>query len=737
MAGRKRSLAAMMVAILILPVLAAGLARPPAAQAAADVASCAPDSGTGTITGTVTASGDAGSIQVTAYTSYGARVKAINVATGGTYQITGLIPGAYLLEFQPSLGGYAVEWYNNQPSGLTATPLTVTSGATTSALNVQLEIGARFSGQVKGPADELVQSAQVTLYDAEGETVTTVYTDQFGIFVTGRGVPAGSYRLKFSGPSGYLDEYYNDQPTLETATVVSVGATEFRSGLNAVLARGGSISGKVTNAAGGAPVAGASVRASGPGSGFDFTDAAGNYTISGLPSGSYTVTAGPSSDTVNLVAASAEAAVTAPGATAGVNLTLAPGGTLTGRVVGPGATPLQGITVYLSNDDGSYQEYVSTKADGIYSATGLPSGAYTVLFRPSKYIPEAYNNQPDFGLADPIIVTAPSTVSGIDAELAVGGAISGKVTEAGSGTPIKDVFVEVLDGDGGRVETAFTRADGTYTVDPTLPSGSYKVRFNADERFASCAFVTEYYSGKPDMAQGDLVSVTAPNVTANIDAAMTRGSIIFGRMTDAATGQPITRGSVRIYDASGEGVMFGRLTFLGGYRTQTALPSGTYSVQFRDNDGGYIDEFYDNKLSRGTATPVVVTAPNDVLGIDAALEKGGLISGRVTSGGGEPFTEGAVIVYDGSGEEVGYGEIASDGSYVVRDGLATGAYRVAAVPYGGEEGVGPALRGLMPTFFGGTVAYGSATPVQVTAGSTTAGINIVVRYGALLPLLRR
>jgi hypothetical protein len=43
----------------------------------------------------------------------------------------------------------------------------------------------------------------------------------------------------------------------------------------------------------------------------------------------------------------------------------------------------------------------------------------------------------------------------------------------------------------------------------------------------------------------------------------------------------------------------------------------------------------------------------------------------------------------------------------------------------------------MPTFYGGTVAYGSATPVQVTAGGTTGGINIVIRYGVLLPLLRR
>lgn len=735
MGGRYGSITGRALALLGLSLVIAGLARSPAVSAAADVASCAPGSGDGAISGTVTAAGggDAGSVQVSAFTSYGAYVTATNVPTGGSYTITGLIPGDYLLRFQPSAGGYAGEWYDGQPDGRSATPVRVSGGATTGPIDAQLEIGSRFAGQLTGPGGELIQSALVRVYDAAGASVATAYTDAFGMYVTNPGVPAGAYRLQFDGSGGFLGEYYSDQATLEEATAVTVGAAEFRSGTDAVLARGGSISGTVTGE-GGAPVVGAFVSASGPGGGYDYTDSAGEYTISGLPSGSYTLRAGPSSDTVNLVEAEAAAAVAAPDDTAGVDLALAPGGTLTGLVTGPGGGPLQGITVYLSNEDGSYQRYVSTNAAGIYTATGMPSGQYRVLFRPSSYIPEAYDDHPDFGLADRVQVTAPNTVSGIDAALAAGGAIRGRVTEAGSGAPIKDVFVEVLDADGGRVGTAFTAADGTYTIPAVLPTGGYKVRFNADDRFASCAYVTEYSGDTTDLAQAALVSVTAPGTTAGVDAAMARGSMIFGRVTDAATGAPISQGAVIVYDESGTRVMFGRLTTLGGYRTSTALPSGVYRVEFTDYDGGYVDAFYDGRPTLATATRLTLTAPDDVLGIDGALARGGLISGRVTLVDGAPFTAGAVTVRDSAGEELGYGQIADDGSYVVRDGLATGAYRVAVEPYSGEE---QAVLGLMPTYYGGTVAADAATPVQVTAGSTTAGVDIVVRYGSLLPLLRR
>jgi len=436
-----------------------------------------------------------------------------------------------------------------------------------------------------------------------------------------------------------------------------------------------------------------------------------------------------------------------------VDFTLAPGGTLTGKVTDTSGTALKDITVFIGNQDGSYQNYVYTNASGIYTATALPSGDYRAFFRPNAYIPESYDNQAEYYQGDPIPVTAPNTVGGIDAVLEVGGAVSGTVTDAATGLPVKDIFVEVLDANGGRVETATTQADGTYQIPTTLPSGSYEVRFNADERFASCAYVTAYYNNKLTEDGANLVNITAPTMVDHIDAALGRGSMIFGKVTDAVTGAPITSGSIRIYNADGTFAMSGRLSFLGGYHSETGLPSGSYRVKFSDNDGGYIDEFYNDKLSLAAANPVVLSAPNDLTGIDAALDKGGLITGHVTAKDtGAPFTDAYIVVYDSGGNEVGYGQIEDDGSYTVPDGLASGDYRVAAVPFAlsGEGRVSLAHAQMRlaavgssqslaytTTFYQGTVALSAATAVPVTAPNSTNGIDIAVLHGVLVPLTRR
>jgi len=751
---KRRSSPMLTLAVLVLLIgIAASAVQPPmTVLAAAPPASCAPDSGSGTISGTVTAPGAVplNQVEVTAYTTYGDRGGYAYSDASGNYQITGLIAGSYVVQFKPS-AGYAAEWYNNQPTALTGVPVAVSTGGTTSGINAQMALGARFSGQVTGEGSGPLSSAQVSVYDSSGQQVASAYTDVAGNYTTSPGLATGSYRLSFNAYS-YLDEYYNDKPSLQTADVLVITAPAVTSGVNATLAKGGKISGRVTAAATGLPLSNISVSASGAGgSGNDYTDASGNYTIIGLGSGSYSVEAAPIFDE-NLISTPQTAVVTAPNTRANVDFTLAPGGTLTGRVTDVGGTPLNNITVFVNNQDGSYQNYVQTNASGIYTATALPSGNYTAFFRPSAYIPEIYNNQPEYNQGNPIPVTAPNTVGGIDAVLELGGAVRGTVTDAATGLPIKDIFVEVLDANGGRAETANTQADGTYQTHTTLPSGSYKVRFNADGRFASCAYVTAYFNNQLTEAGANLVNIVAPNMVDHIDAALGRGSMIFGKVTDVVTGAPITSGSVRIYNADDTFAMFGRLSFLGGYHNETGLPSGSYRVKFSDNNGGYVDEYYNDKLSLATANPVVLSAPNDLTGINAALAKGGLISGHVTaSDTGAPFTDGYIVVYDNGGEEVGYAQIEDDGSYTVPDGLASGDYRVAAVPYSfnGEArislartqtrlaAVSSAALGYTTTFYRGSVALSAATAVPVVAPNSTNGIDIAVLHGVLIPITRR
>lgn len=748
----------LLVSVLALVAgLAAAAGRPArVALAAADGASCAPGSGSGSISGAVTAPGGAplANVQVIAYTLYGDRASYSSTNASGFYEVGSLIAGQYLLEFQPSSDGWAFEWYADQPGPSTAAPVAVSAGADTPGINAELALGARFSGQVSGAGGGPLQYADVNVYDASGRQVAGASTDAAGSYTTSPGLAAGSYRISFGDTGGFLGEFYSDKAALAEADALTVSPPSTLDGVDAVLARGGAISGQVTLAGGGPPPAFAVSAYGAHGYGYTYTDAAGNYAIAGLGSGSYQVTATPLSGSDNLFAPRQAVDVAAPNTTSAVNFTASAGGTLTGMVTDAGGTPLSGITVYIGNQDGSFGDYFSTDASGIYTAIGLPSGSYRVLFRPSSdYIPEAYNDRPDFGQADLVAVTAPNTVSGINAALAKGGAISGTVTDAGTGAPIEDVYVEVLDADGQRVEGTATHADGSYTTAKSLPAGSYRVRFNADERFASCAYITSYYHNQPE-GTAELVSVGPPDTTGNVDAELVRGSIVFGKVTDAVSGAPITSGSVQFYGADGTLAGYGRLTFLGGYHSVTGLPSGSYRAQFVDNGLGYVDEFYNNKPSLATATPIMLAAPVDRLGIDAALARGGQIGGRVLAADtGAPFDAGYVVVYSQAGDAVGYSAIEPDGSYLVMDGLASGSYRVAAVPYSGGEqerqrrpaapwalaqpSLAPSSAGYFTTFYPAAVVPGAATLVPVLAPNGSGAIDITVMRGALLPVARR
>jgi hypothetical protein len=747
--GRRTPFGLLAVIVLLLGTIVATGGRPTPALAAAGVATCAPNSGSATISGVVTAAGGLplSGVSVIAYTDYGRRVTSASTNASGVYQLSGLIGGSYLIEFAPFSGASTGEWYPNASGPLAAAPVVVPAGGAVPGVDAQLADGARFSGNVTGQGGGPLQSVSVSVYDASGQQVASASTDAAGNYTTRPGLPSGSYRIGFGGVGNFLDGFYNNAPSLDAATPIAVVAPELRGGVDATLSPGGSIAGTITSAATGLPIGGIWVTASGDGgSAYDITGPDGAFTVSGLGSGSYELQASPSSETVNLVAGSRTAEVVAPGTTAGADIALAAGASLSGTVTGPGGAPLSGITVFVAGDEHNYQRYASTNAAGLYSFTAMPSDSYRVLFRPSSFIPEAYNDQPDFGQAQRIDLTAPESRGDIDAELALGASVSGVVTEAGSGLPIKDIFVEVLDLEGQRVETAFTQADGTYQTQPTLASGSYLVRFNADERFASCTFVTAYYGGAIREEEAEPVTVTAPNPATGVDASLTRGSILFGRLTDAATGAPLSGGQVTIFDAQGEFAGFGRVTEIGGWATQTGLPGGSYRLRFSDGDGGYIDEYYDDALTLDAATPVVVSAPDDITGLDAALAQGATISGRVTAGDtGEPFTAGYVVVYDAGGNDVGYGELEADGSYLVRDGLPDGAYLVAAFPYGSEgelaaapaQGGDPAAAGYSPSYYGGVVTPSAATPVALSAPALTSGIDIVMLQGLWLPQVRR
>ncbi len=209
------------------------------------------------------------------------------------------------------------------------------------------------------------------------------------------------------------------------------------------------------------------------------------------------------------------------------------------------------------------------------------------------------------------------------------GEISGTVTDALSTNPIKGIEVCAfpLSSEDENLECVKTDIDGEYTI-TGLPSGEYEVGF-ASPFNSALNYVKQYYNDQSNFVHANPVSVTSPGITTGIDAQLSEGGRISGRVTDASTGAGIGNALVC---ASTPGEMQGGCTIAeasGEYITPP-LASGGYHVEFFGGRG-YVNQYYNGHAAPGEANLVFVTAPNTTSGIDAALQPSIVLAPPVNS----------------------------------------------------------------------------------------------------------
>lgn len=650
----------------------------------------------------------------------------------GHYQLEGLSPGRYGVEFTPGCNNNGNYLSANYPHRIR-----VADGQTIRGINAVLRTGGIISGRVTSPSGRPLAGMVVSAWDASGDG-NAVCTGAKGGYAINQ-LPPGQYEVEFGAGCGargnWAPQFYPDQPNPNDAGVVRVGRSERVTGIDATMRRGAIITGRVTSAAG-RPVSKICVQVGPVGDayladefGFPFapqvqTGREGRYRVSRLPAGRYAVLytachgtgyadrwfggrpGAPTGDTVDV----------GPGVTAaGISAVLAPGGAISGTVRTSRGKPVADDCEIATNRRTGLVRYggMLTQGSG-YRISGLPVGRYRVEFYdcaggPGDQI-QWFRRHGTPRAATAVRVTSGRTARRVDAALVRGGVIAGRVTARATGRPLRNMCVDAETRSGTYFGFGITGKDGRYRAG-ALNTGTYQLLISA------CGATT-------DLASVQLtrkIRVKAPRTVRGVNAALPAGGTISGRVT--SPGRPaLSTVCVESYPVRGDGPEGFTTTGSSGRYTLPGLQAGRYRVFFDttadcdSSQDGLVPRWYPDAASRAGATIVTVRAGATTPGINATLQADGGISGTVTSAsGGRPLTGicvRAIPLAAGRGASI---TVASGGRYSLV-GLAPGQYRVRF-----SSGCGAS--GYATQWWKDAGSAARATVVTIRADTVSAGID--------------
>jgi hypothetical protein len=390
----------------------------------------------GVIAGTVTDQQGKQILSAQVTLTSGADVRTATTDNGGTYQITGVAPGNFVITAVDLTGGLRARTTGTLPPNQSA------------VVNLVLSP----SGTIKGTAfkrDGVTSAGPGINVTLSGPTFLTSVTDSQGQF-TFDFVQLGNFTLETSDSSGNRGR---SSGALTTTSQVVIANVSF-------LGKG-TVIGTVKDGSGN-PVPNASVNLfSGSifgGSQSTTTDASGNYSFANVFVGGFSVNA---SSAITRLGGQVSGTITSDGQTVTANITLVATGSITGTIFHfGGTTSVAGAAVTLSNGQ-------TTVADsqGKYRFDFVPVGSYNVN---ATDVP---NN--DRGVSSASIASQDQVVTTNVTLNGVGKVVVTVVDGGGAKVTGAQVNLDSQTGFGGR-QTGTTQSDGTLTFNHVL-AGNYAV----------------------------------------------------------------------------------------------------------------------------------------------------------------------------------------------------------------------------------------------------------------------
>jgi protocatechuate 3,4-dioxygenase beta subunit len=525
------------------------------------------------------------------------------------------------------------------------------------------------------PAPEADATVSGTVTDSKGHPLANVhvYSETFSATEHGGTTTdaAGHYALTlrpdsyYLGFDGALATGGNSDRTgyqSDFAQLARLHAGEIRAGVDAVLAPGAAITGRVADAAG-HPLAGVVPTAQPVGpyvetttnsayvflAFFGSTDANpsaadGTFAIKGLPPATVRVcldpTAGPatggSADAVGYVGRCATRSITVGVGhvldAGDTSLDTNPGGVIAGLVTDASGSPVAGVFVAAESGGHSQGGYGFTRADGTYRIEVDP-GRFRVCADPG-YVDRGGANS--LATCTPALGIAAGEVRTVDVQMRPAGGLAGRVTGPGGG-PVAGADVEIRKAGHpySYFGSATTDGHGGYQVDG-LPAGDYVACVQPASR-PSARYPTGVTPGCLNRRSPQPVRIGA--VSLGLDGRLGLGGAVSGHVLDES-GVPTSEAFVDVYRSRSPGFfdVEAEVAPDGSY-TAAGLPTGNYTVCATwvppfDGSG----ELYFSSLLAGCRSPsAAVTAGTTTTGIDPSVATGGSVTVSVHDSHGRPL----------------------------------------------------------------------------------------------------
>jgi large repetitive protein len=584
--------------------------------------------------------------------------------TTGRYSFPGLVGGDYVItQTQPN--SYGNGSANSVPVTLPAGGTQVTNFA---------EVAGRISGQVyqdvdrngvPSPGEAPITGATLRLSGNTSEGIDvctlitcTVVTGSDGTYVF-NGLPAGSYTLTQTQPTGFADGPENPGPAGGNPSDNIIAAIPLTGGMTAPANNFGELLGAITGVVyvdsggdgiadlGETPLAGVTIRLTGTnaqGQAVDITVVTGldgRYNFPNLIGGDYVVTQTQPSAygtrTPNVVPVSLGG-----GATQTVDFGETDGG-LSGFVYvdtdsngtrGPGEVGLSGVNVTLSGTTADGRDIcavlgalsparsclATTASDGGYTFPRLPAGTYQLNeTQPIGYADGTANPGSNGGAASAnriSVITLPAGATGTEYNFGerIGG-ISGQVfvdananlTPEGTERTLRGVTITLAgtDAQGRPVNlTTTTDADGRYSF-PGLVGGTYTITQTQPGAFGNATPNVVNVTLVPGGAEVVNFAEIASGLSGNVYQDQNRDGVRNG------TDPGIAGVTVRLSGTTGDGVDICTLmtctlqTGSDGSYAFVGLPAGTYTLT-ETQPSGYGDGAENLGTTGGTASDNVI-----------------------------------------------------------------------------------------------------------------------------------